>query len=432
MAILGTHYEIDEYKPGVFRHVQHMKPICYAKDGSLHRMTNALAMTGSQAFPVGVDELSYWRINPQVAGRSPLFVFGKGQSFMSVALVDANNVPGTVRGNSVYFANAWNNADLEYVWGGHRLGKTIYLRAGHPRKFSFQIVESVGLDLKTLSSSEWRILNPILEPPEGARDERAAMSLEWLTQTTGGRTILTCTLPDGDWAGWRLDPTLTLQPGPSDGKDTCIWLNFPTRNYGASPYLYANAWNPSKPMLLFDLTSISQSATCISATFYVYRGVTMPGGGATTSAIYSIAVGNADWPEGTKNATDGGAGDCCWNYKEQTPGSETAWAGSAGMSTAGTDYETPAIGSIYTGLRSDPVGTEYSCTLSAARVQAWFGAANTNYGFLCVPNDNNNAWASSDYGTAAYRPKLVVEYKLPAGMRVFSAPFVAPTGGVFV
>ena len=208
-----------------------------------------------------------------------------------------------------------------------------------------------------------------------------------------------------------VDPTLTLQPDAAAGKDTSVRSTVAAANYGVT----VNIGNGTlyKGLVEFDCSSIPATATCDDATLYIYQVATGTASGWTTT-VYSIAIGNAAWPEGTKNASTGGAGDCCWNYLDQATGTETAWAGSAGLATSGTDYEASSIGS-FSGNRSDPDGTEYSTLLTAARVAGWFGVSNTNYGMLLTYSAGLGNLGSSDHTTAGYRPKLVVNYTEAGG-----------------
>ena len=208
-----------------------------------------------------------------------------------------------------------------------------------------------------------------------------------------------------------VDPTLTLQPDATAGKDTYVRSGVPTYNHGANSNLMT--LTTTKGLIEFDCSSIPSDATCDDATLYTYQNSTSTAL-AWTIMVYSIASGNADWPEGVKNGSAGGAGDSCWNYKDQSSGSETAWAGSAGLGTSGTDYEASSIGS-FSGNRSDANGTEYSTLLTAARVAGWFGAVNTNYGMLLTTSSNIGALGSSDNATAGYRPKLVINYTEAGG-----------------
>lgn len=434
MTLASEYHELDDLGGRRFRSTISLKPIAYRKDGNLRRIGNVMGATGDAAFPLGVDELCQFRIDPRIAGKSPLVHFGKGQSMVRIALLDANNVAGVVDGNRTYFANAWDGADLAYTIGGHRLQEDILLRVGHPRSVAFRLDSHAGFNPETLEfGSDFRILDPVLEPPAGS--DKMAIPLRWLVSQSGGKYILTVHLPDGDWAGWTLDPTLTLQPDAADGQDTEV-LNYPgytTGNFGTSPFLIAN--NGSyRGLVKFDCSIIPVAATCVGATLFVYKALVESAAAFTVSA-YSIAVGNAAWIEGTKNATLAGAGEPCWNAlaADGAGGVTTPWAGSAGLSTANTDYETPAIGS-FSGNRADAVGTEYSTALTAARVQGWFGTPNTNYGILLVQSVSTvGGLASSDHGTAALRPKLVIYYTVPAAGAVSISPAIGslmPRGGV--
>jgi len=233
-------------------------------------------------------------------------------------------------------------------------------------------------------------------------------------------------LPAGDLV---FDPTFTDGYGgdATTAKDTHI-LNLggnEVNNFGVRTQLSVIR-NNSKSLLLFDLSSISGDATCDSATLYLYHGAPNDAE-AWDSYVWSIASGNAGWPEGDKDGTLGGAGDCCWNYYDQESGNETSWAGSAGLSTADTDYETPSIGA-FSGDASDAEGTEYVASLTAARVEGWFGAPNTNYGIMLWCNDavdRVRTLCSSDHATTGYRPKLVVEYTAAGGATVAQIASVA-------
>lgn len=163
--------------------------------------------------------------------------------------------------------------------------------------------------------------------------------------------------------------------------------------------------------LKFNLSSIPSGATCTSAKLYVYHSYATGDGPSITVNIYSIAAANADWVAGTKNIALAAAGESCWNarHADGSGGVTTAWAGSAGCNTAGTDYESTAIGSFaFNG--ADAIGTEYAIDLTPARVQGWFGAVNTNYGVIWIPSANSGHVAQSSNATTAYRPKLVVTY----------------------
>lgn len=188
-------------------------------------------------------------------------------------------------------------------------------------------------------------------------------------------------------------------------KDNNFNSAFTNRNHGISAVLFA-AGGLQRAILFFDVSSIAAGKTCNSAVLKLYKTGT-GAASARTITVYSIAVGNSGWPEGTKDNAVGGAGDSCHLYKDQTPGSEVAWAGSVGMGTSGTDYEVPALGSIGANY-GDPIGTEYQIALTAARIQGWFGATNTNYGLLVVLSSAFNGVGSRHHATVGYRPTLTI------------------------
>src|SRR3990170_212443 len=255
-----------------------------------------------------------------------------------------------------------------------------------------------------------------------------ASNLLYTSTTNTGGFMMNGTYTSDGWATENGDTqSLTLQPDETAGKDTRLYSysNDITRNYGTHNILLTSSFD--KALIEFDLSNISASAILNRATLYTYRNNTGTDR-AWTVSVYSVASGNADWPEGTKNNATGVAGDSCWSYKDQTPGNETPWAGSAGLSTAGTDYESDVIGS-FSGNQTDPIGTEYSTQLTASRVQEWFGETNTNYGILFDPSNGGTSIASSDNATAAYRPKLVVNYTAPPTVSALSTSEKIFAGG---
>ncbi len=205
--------------------------------------------------------------------------------------------------------------------------------------------------------------------------------------------------------------TFTAQNDANSAKDNEIVVGLGTYNRGANDTLNTDV--DGKGLIEFDCSSIPATATCDDATMYLYHSNTGTAQAFILTA-YSIATGNAAWIAGTTNSFTAAAGESCWNAlaADGAGGVTTAWAGSAGLSTVTTDYETPELGHVHCD-RGDAAGTEYAIALTAARVQGWFGASNTNYGMLIT----NTAWgavsvASYNHATAGYRPKLVVNYTL--------------------
>jgi hypothetical protein len=163
----------------------------------------------------------------------------------------------------------------------------------------------------------------------------------------------------------------------------------------------------------FDLSGLSEDDECVQATLYLYHSYSAEGGDEITATAYSVSEANGDWIEGVGNIAIALEGEPCWNAKEADgeEGVQTAWAGSAGMASSGTDYEATALGSTQIDP-GDAIGTEYQIELSPTRIQGWLGATNTNYGIV-VFNTNGNGGphlGSAEHTTTGYRPKLVVRY----------------------
>lgn len=189
------------------------------------------------------------------------------------------------------------------------------------------------------------------------------------------------------------DPTFEDQPDGSAGKDTFIESSAPTTVRGTSIRLRTDT-GAKHSLLEFDTSSIDSDATCDSATLSLWSEDSAAG--VDSYDIYSLASGVDTWVE--NQAT--------WNnYK-----SGTSWPGSSGAQTSGTDYEAGSLGSISYPLLS--AGTEATASLTASRIEGWFGATNTNYGLLIGITGSTDLrdWKSSDASASGDRPKISIEY----------------------
>ncbi len=386
-----------------------VKPVAFpGAGGYLRRITNKLGNTGDPAFPVGVDELAQFRIDTRLAGKSPLFYFGKGQSRVTMVLLGANNVAGMVSGNSVIFPNAWNNADLRLTIAGHRLQKEIFLKAGHPSQFQFRIDSHAGLDVGTLSTPDFRILDPVLTDP---KSPGFGTPLKWFVSTSGGKAILTVTLPPGDHAGKILDPTFILQPDASAGKDNFTNKDFPNTSQGSENFLRMRS-NYDISLLKFDLSTLPSSGNVIASHVYTWAVNTIAP--TSTITVRRILAANATWSELST-----------WNYR--VPSTE-AWAGAVGCTLSGTDFSATVMGS-WVMTNGDLLGTAYSASLNLAEF-ALLWATNNGFVFVVTAGGGNTVWVcSSDHATPAYRPMLTVDYSLPtAGRKMFQSAFTGAFG----
>lgn len=304
---------------------------------------------------------------------------------------------------SASLTNTWKRVKAEFVLKN----SSAYTRL----RFA---VTLVGLTL----GADWQLRNASNEivgsiDPPTAQDANGATVpvtgtyaggyVEWSVTTTGA------TFPV------YVDPTFTDgTPGPPTtdaftSKDTYLSSLDTDAAYGGATGLGGSSAAYHVNLLGFTCSSIAAGSTCDTATISLYQ----TGAGAAqafTLTAYSIASGNGDWVEGaSQNPATGG--QPTWNYKAQTAADAgTAWAGSVGCGTSGTDYESSALGT-HAGDRSDANGTEWHIPLTpTSRVANWFGASNTNYGVRVTASAGVGGMGSSETVTATYRPKLVVDY----------------------
>lgn len=214
--------------------------------------------------------------------------------------------------------------------------------------------------------------------------------------------------PDFSTTSTAGDTTLNAEP------------NRQARNYGALTYFVFTTLSCTV-LLRFDCSSIDATATCTAVNMKFYKTQTFAEDKPTTLTLYSVAEANGDWIEGTGMASaNAAAGEPCYDAKEAdgSGGVTTAWAGSEGCRTSGTDFEATSFGSVAVN-KNETVGTEYTITFNAsgiARVENWFGSPNTNYG-LCMRNTGSNITTqhgSSENTTTGYRPVLSVTYTAAA------------------
>ena len=199
-------------------------------------------------------------------------------------------------------------------------------------------------------------------------------------------------------------------------RDTKISSSVATRNFGASVTVLGAATTEAM-LIWWDLSSVAAGSTVNSATLTLYQAGSAAAN-AFTLTVYNILSGNSGWIEGTKNNATAGSGEPCWDAKaaDGAGGVTTAWAGSAGLATSGTDYAATNIGTVG-GNRSDANGTGYAISLNTTAVAAWLGNS-ANYGMKIVTSSGCGAIASAENATAGWRPSLVIDYTAAGGASV--------------
>jgi len=325
--------------------------------------------------------------------------------------LETNNIEGVVASQTITFPEAWDNADLRLTIAGHRLQKDILLKTGHPTRFSFRIDSHTGLDYNTLQTPDFRILPPVLREPGSSIDQ----PLSWVVSEQGGKKILTVTLPPGNHAGKVLDPTLTLQPGATAGKDTTIVNDQPTLNYGASSLIASGEDNSvasiNRTLAQFDLSEVPPDVIVSLATFTVTEDGIDRNDNERIFRVYRMLQA---WTEGTGDgaATADGATWLTYNGTDN-------W-NTAGAAGEGTDREAADTGNTNVPnnlIEGDPI----SFALTPSKVEDWLDGTLTNNGVLVkadTEEDEKHIMHSSDSATSAKRPKLTLEYTLAAMPRV--------------
>lgn len=187
-------------------------------------------------------------------------------------------------------------------------------------------------------------------------------------------------------------------------------------NYGAAEFFDINRQSSTRRSLLkFDLSSLAGQFSSIDS---VSLQLT-PAGSAITGdfSIYAVSDANAGWIQGNKTGALATTGEPAWNFIAggPTPGDpltgSTPWAGSIGLGTAGTDYDTPAL---FTGTYTSGSTTPITVTLPTSLIADWINNPSTNGGlFLRFDTEVNTVVArfrSSEFTTIADRPMLTVDY----------------------
>lgn len=441
MSLLTTHCDLDDLGSGRYRQTINPRRIAYAEDGVLKRGVDAWT-DGDAA-------------RPHVVTRAAMMVYAAPDGMYRVCPTREADVYAEIGAPYVKPAGTWTKVNLgafsrsgnvltatnaggqvrtTITFGGHFIKPEWELLGGYVPP-NGQFAFPVGLNGLTRSGGTFyksgvpvmSIRPPIVYDKANPLDARPIAST---FAQVGGQWYAVFTLPS--LVGMSqpvVDPTLVLQPDASDGIDNYLNGEDATRrraNNGVSAGLQmglaAADWGPGRPMLRISLSSIPAGAVCQSAVLRLANTANAAQTATVTAKIHAILAANSGWVEGTKDNMQAGAGEPCWNAKaaDGAGGVTTAWAGSVGCGTSGTDYEATALGQQ--DITDDAAGTTYDFALTANRVQAWFGSDAVNYGVIGLATVENSVGtfaevASSDNATAARRPKWTVVYTVPGRVR---------------
>lgn len=188
-----------------------------------------------------------------------------------------------------------------------------------------------------------------------------------------------------------------------------------------------NVTNDNRPIWRWDVSALAGQYASINSITMVLTSDEddMRGNIAeATAELYALTPANSAWIEGTSTGQNAAPGES--SYQSLAQGA-TAWAGSAGAGTAGTDY---LAGSMYSYTWRDHAdggasgGDILTWVLSAPTsltlkdlVDEWSGNQANNAGMIMIPPDLSGANAKSaaqfrsgDHATVADRPQLIIDY----------------------
>lgn len=420
MGSLGAFFEIEEVGTGRFLQTIHIRPICYRGDDGYYRRIAPDWSNGDGDRPhlitaaplmVSVAADGMRRLHPT---REPdRFVeFGApyikpGGQWQKVNLGNARR-----SGNVLTWQTA--QADLQLTFGGHYLKLEIPLKGGwQPPNGQFAF--PIGLTGLTRNGGViladgvpvMRVRSPVVYDAGNPEDIRP-IAHDFVR--AAGQWYAVFTLPSlSGMTSPVIDPTLDLQPNGA-GLDT--WLNQSNvnRNYGTSTVMYAGyngSGNRMRSLLQFDISSMPGGATITGATV----SLQCDWADSSTSLDLSFHRALTQWYEGLQSAGTPGAGEdaSTWSYRNYN--GSVAWGAAGGQS--GTDYAASA-----TAAMAVAGAGAYSRDGLTADVEAWYEGTASNYGWVLLGVESGGAntyksFRTSDFGTAAQRPKLSIEYTLP-------------------
>lgn len=190
--------------------------------------------------------------------------------------------------------------------------------------------------------------------------------------------------------------------------DAFINSTSPTFNYGQNGARIYTTFQ--RGLMRFNLSSFANQYSRISAVTLTFE-ISQTTGSITNGTVnaYAIAAANTGWVEGTVfNAAQ--TGSSCWNFARNATQS---WAGSAGLSTPGTDYDNTVLGTVnYPGTGTYTMTFNRTPAQLKALVNSWL--TSTNPGILLIEGnasrDGSSGFYDSEGLTKSRSPKLTITY----------------------
>ena len=228
------------------------------------------------------------------------------------------------------------------------------------------------------------------------------------TATPTGAVVNTPTnTPTATATATGSDTIVTFQQG-SDGysgeTDTYMSADAPTTNYGSGDKFKVGYRQKNGALVRFDVASIPSGSTVVAATLQVYAA----GWSGTNGSMGAYAV--------LRDAT---ASEATWNL---------AKTGSPWGLTGCNDTTTDRRGTAASTLTTSGINKWYSFDVHDL-VQEWVNSSLPNEGVLLrqtASSDSSMLFASAQYSTVGFRPKLVVTYRY-AGTSGTATPTAVPS-----
>lgn len=414
--LVNTHTEKEFLGDGRIRQIHYVAPIAFKDEGGvLQRIVNDF-VDGDATFPHIVSAapmLLYTAgdgLRRMCPTRDPQVYIEIGAPYIKPAATwqQVNLGAATRTDNKITWSVA--QADVSIVFGGHFAKLEIALKGGYEPpngQFAFPVglngLTRQGMTILHNNVPVMLLNKPVVYDADNRGDVR---SIAAQFVNVSGQNYILFTLPS--LAGMTspvVDPTLTIQPDATAGIDTWLEKNAPDANTGMDTKLQLTPEEsaPARALLKFDVSSIPSGAVIFSGVFSIWNQSSTAYSNAFE--LNNILAANSAWTES----------DATWNY---ALASSVRWAGDvgadggadAGCSVSGIDYDATLLGS-FTIAADAPADTENQCNLTPSKLTAWL---TSNYGFLfSEPSNYQYQFRSSDYGTAAYRPKLTIVYTLP-------------------
>lgn len=186
------------------------------------------------------------------------------------------------------------------------------------------------------------------------------------------------------------------------------------------PDLFLGSVGPGtieRSLIRFDLSSLT-GQTISSASL----ALTRDGGFGTfsnqTVSLFAVAPANIGWTEAA----------AAWAWANYAFNSGTHWAGSNGLSTAGTDYTNAVLGTATVSFTDAGVVTFDFTPAGIAALQSWIDTPSSNAGFLLRADGLEAAslgkvkFRSRESGGTATEPVLTVAtLPEPTGLNLVAA-----------